>query len=62
MEILNLGVFAHVDEGTAVTDGLPVERSRGISVRSASAAIDRPGLRVNLIDTPGHYFMRQALG
>ena len=78
MDILNLGVFAHVDagktttverllhitgttrrlgrvdEGTAVTDGLPIERSRGISVKSASAAINLPGLRVNLIDTPGH--------
>jgi len=78
LEIINLGVFAHVDagktttverllyisgttrrlghvdEGTAVTDGLPIERSRGISVQSASAAIDLPGLRVNLIDTPGH--------
>ncbi|MCL2512999.1 MAG: TetM/TetW/TetO/TetS family tetracycline resistance ribosomal protection protein [Oscillospiraceae bacterium] len=78
MDIINLGVFAHVDagktstverllfmngatrrlgsvdDGTAATDSMEIERSRGISVRSASAAIDLPGLRLNLIDTPGH--------
>ena len=44
-----------VDDGTAATDSMDIERSRGISVRSASAVISlSPGLRLNIIDTPGH--------
>jgi ribosomal protection tetracycline resistance protein len=43
-----------VDDGTAATDSMDIERARGISVRSASAVISLPGLRLNLIDTPGH--------
>lgn len=43
-----------VDEGTAQTDSLEVERTRGISVRAASARFQRNGTTVNLIDTPGH--------
>jgi len=78
MDIINLGVFAHVDagktttvehllyacgttrqlgsvdDGTAATDSMDIERSRGISVRSASAVISLPDLRLNIIDTPGH--------
>ena len=78
MNILNLGIFAHVDagktttvehllymsgttrklgsvdDGSAVTDSLEIERSRGISVKSASAVINFPNLRINIIDTPGH--------
>ena len=78
IDIINLGVFAHVDAGktstvermlhasgatrqlgsvdtgTAATDSMDIERERGISVRSASAVINLPGLRLNIIDTPGH--------
>ena len=43
-----------VDEGTAPTDFLPIERERGISVRAAAAALPWKGARINLIDTPGH--------
>lgn len=43
-----------VDEGTASTDGLDVERERGISVRAAIASIDWQGTTVNVVDTPGH--------
>ncbi len=43
-----------VDNGTAPTDFLPVERDRGISVRAAGAALPWKGSRINLIDTPGH--------
>lgn len=43
-----------VDNGTAQTDFLQVERDRGISVRASSAAVIWNGVALNLIDTPGH--------
>ena len=43
-----------VDQGTARTDFMQVERERGISVRASAAALDWNGVRLNLIDTPGH--------
>ena len=43
-----------VDRGTAHTDTLPVERRRGISVKSATVSFTWKGVTVNLIDTPGH--------
>lgn len=43
-----------VDKGTAVTDSMSVERERGISVRLATASFLWKGVRINLVDTPGH--------
>ena len=43
-----------VDQGTAHTDRMDIERKRGISVRSAPASICWKGERINIIDTPGH--------
>ena len=43
-----------VDSGTAHTDTLPVERQRGISVRSSCVRLTWKGEEINLIDTPGH--------
>ncbi len=43
-----------VDEGTARTDFLEVERSRGISVKASSASLTHNGKQINIIDTPGH--------
>lgn len=43
-----------VDEGTAQTDWLDVERERGISVRTAQASLTWRGCMVNILDTPGH--------
>ena len=41
-----------VDDGTAQTDWLAVERRRGISVRAASSRIEMVGAAVHLIVTP----------
>ncbi len=43
-----------VDNGTAATDSLSVEKQRGISVRTATACAEWNGVTVNIIDTPGH--------
>ena len=64
-----VGEAGNVDDGDTVTDYLPAERERGITIQSAAvgfdwavpdAAADADGLggdgrvAVNLIDTPGH--------
>ena len=43
-----------VDKGTAHTDNLPVEQRRGISVKATCVELEWKGVRINLIDTPGH--------
>lgn len=43
-----------VDDGTAHTDDLPVERRRGISVRASCVRLRWRDVDINLIDTPGH--------
>ncbi|MDD6050340.1 MAG: TetM/TetW/TetO/TetS family tetracycline resistance ribosomal protection protein, partial [Clostridiales bacterium] len=43
-----------VDEGTAHTDNLPVERRRGISVKATCVSLNWRGVHIRLIDTPGH--------
>lgn len=43
-----------VDDGTASTDTMEIERRRGISVRTACASVLWNGVRINLIDAPGH--------
>ncbi len=43
-----------VDQGTAQTDYMDVERKRGISVKAATTYIRWQDKAINLIDTPGH--------
>lgn len=43
-----------VNDGTAQTDWLSIERERGISVRSAAAHMQWKDITINIIDTPGH--------
>lgn len=43
-----------VDDGTTRTDSLPLERQRGITIRSAVVSFAIDDVTVNLIDTPGH--------
>lgn len=43
-----------VDEGTTVTDFLPQERERGITIQSAAVTCNWRGHQINIIDTPGH--------
>src|SRR5882724_13569586 len=43
-----------VDDGTTQTDSLPLERQRGITIKSAVVSFAIDDVTVNLIDTPGH--------
>jgi elongation factor G len=43
-----------VDEGTTVTDFMPQERERGITIQSAAITCTWNDHQINIIDTPGH--------
>ncbi|XP_041464083.1 ribosome-releasing factor 2, mitochondrial-like [Lytechinus variegatus] len=43
-----------VDDGDTVTDYMPQERDRGITITSAAVTFPWKDHRINLIDTPGH--------
>ena len=43
-----------VDQGTAHTDRLEIERRRGISVKATCVPLHWNGVTIHLIDTPGH--------
>ena len=43
-----------VDQGTAFSDWLDVERARGISVRAAALSLPWRDTLINIVDTPGH--------
>lgn len=46
--------LGNVDAGDTVTDFLPAERERGITIQSAAITFGWNKATVNLIDTPGH--------
>ncbi|ODQ78669.1 hypothetical protein BABINDRAFT_162373 [Babjeviella inositovora NRRL Y-12698] len=46
--------IGNVDQGDTVTDYLPAERDRGITIQSAAITIPWNGKKINIIDTPGH--------
>ncbi len=42
------------DVGTLILDSNPLEREKGITIMAKNAAVDYAGVRINIIDTPGH--------
>ena len=46
--------LGNVDKGTTTTDSLSLEKERGITIRSSTVSFDWNGIKINLIDTPGH--------
>jgi len=46
--------LGNVDEGTTVTDFMPQERERGITIQAAAITCDWRNHQINIIDTPGH--------
>lgn len=47
-------ILGNVDKGTTTTDSLTLEKERGITIKSSTVSFDWDGVKVNLIDTPGH--------
>ncbi|MFK7772523.1 MAG: GTP-binding protein [Saprospiraceae bacterium] len=43
-----------VDKGSAITDGLAMEKSRGISIKTATVDFVWKNTHINIVDTPGH--------
>ena len=43
-----------VDKGSAITDGLTMEKSRGISIKTATVDFVWKDTQINIVDTPGH--------
>jgi len=46
--------IGNVDAGNTVTDFMPQERERGITIQSAAITCTWQDCQINLIDTPGH--------
>ncbi len=45
---------AHQQVGTLIMDTNPLERERGITILAKNASVSYRGVRINIIDTPGH--------
>jgi len=41
-------------EGETIMDSNPLERERGITILSKNAAVSYGGVKINIVDTPGH--------
>jgi elongation factor G len=47
-------LMGEVHDGTTVTDWMPQEQERGITITAASISCEWRKIQINLIDTPGH--------
>ena len=45
---------AHQQVGALIMDTNPLERERGITILAKNASVSYGGVRINIIDTPGH--------
>ena len=45
---------AHQDVGELIMDTNPLERERGITILAKNASVTYRGVKINIIDTPGH--------
>ena len=47
-------LLGSVDKGSAITDGLAMEKNRGISIKASSVNFHWDDTLIQLVDTPGH--------
>ena len=48
-------VDRHIEEmGELIMDSMDLERERGITIRAKNASVAWNGVKINIIDTPGH--------
>ena len=47
--------MGNVDDGTTVTDSMDLEKKRGMTIKSSVVSFQWNNLKINLIDTPGHF-------
>src|SRR5918912_3131651 len=53
--IRNIAIIAHVDHGkTTLVDAIELERERGITILAKITGIRYQGIKINIVDTPGH--------
>ena len=43
-----------VDKGNTSTDSMPLEKQRGITIKASPISVNFDGIKINIIDTPGH--------
>ncbi|MFH1798895.1 MAG: translational GTPase TypA [Candidatus Omnitrophota bacterium] len=48
------GAYDFKDGETTIMDSNPLERERGITILSKNASLEYKGVRLNIVDTPGH--------
>ncbi|MEY3102823.1 MAG: translational GTPase TypA, partial [Bacteroidota bacterium] len=61
--IRNIAIIAHVDHGKTtlvdkilhhILDNNDLERERGITILAKNVSVNYKGVKINIIDTPGH--------
>src|SRR6266571_4487730 len=66
-DIRNIAIIAHVDHGKTtlvdrniesmgerILDSMDQERERGITIKAKNASVVYKGVKINIVDTPGH--------
>lgn len=48
------GTIENITEGDRIMDSGDLERERGITILAKNTAIKLPGVKINIVDTPGH--------
>lgn len=46
--------LGRVDLGNTQTDSMELERKRGITIKASAISFNWKGIKINLLDTPGH--------
>lgn len=50
----SISSIGSVDKGSTITDGMAMEKSRGISIKTSTVNFTWKDTQINIVDTPGH--------